>query len=202
MVMFRNILFFILNFGLVILLSACSRSPKVNFYTLESKLMIQTASKNMFKQSVIIGPITLPEIVDRPQLVLRVAPNRVEISEIDRWAEPLKSEIPRIIADDLGNIIASKWVYSHLQNSGMDPGYRIVLDFTRFEAIKGDAVNVEAKWSMREALGKTSKSGYFYIREIVKADGYDSVISAYGRALYALSQDLAKELRAETSSNR
>ena len=39
--------------------------------------------------SVWVAPVTLPEAVDRPQLVVRVTPNRVAILDGHRWAEPL-----------------------------------------------------------------------------------------------------------------
>lgn len=195
--MTRNFLLSMLLLWLISALTACSRSPRVNFYTLESGVITESAANSTNNQGVIIGPVTLPDLVDRPQIVLRVAANQVEILEEQRWAEPLKSGIPRFIADDLGGMIGSDRVYSYLQNSSADSDCRVVLDITRFEAVRGEGVTVEAVWSLRRGPGRAVITGYFQQHEPVKAGGYDSVVAAYGRALHVLSCDLLKVLRAE-----
>ena len=48
-----------------------------------------------------VGPVTVPELVDRPQMVTRVSDNEVAVNEFARWGESLKSNIPRVIASNL-----------------------------------------------------------------------------------------------------
>ena len=147
--------------------------------------------------SVVVGPVTLPELVDRPQLVVRVAPNRVAILESERWAEPLRSQIPRVIAEDLGRLLGSSQVASYLQHSGAEAGCRVLLDIERFEASPGEAVSVEAVWSLRRAAGGVALAGRSRVREPAAGEGYDALVAAYGRALLAVSADLARAIRAE-----
>jgi uncharacterized lipoprotein YmbA len=137
--------------------------------------------------------------VDRPQLVVRVAANRVDILETRRWAEPLKSEIPRLIAENLGLLLESGRVTSYLQHTGVDADYRVLVDIQRFESSPGGVVTVEAVWSLRRAVGGTPKAGHSLVRETVGAEGYDPLVAAYGRALLNVSRDLAQEIRAETA---
>jgi hypothetical protein len=88
----------------LLLLSACSlgTSPPERFFTLASEAPAAApASATVAAYLVVVGPVTIPEIVDRPQLVTSAGANRVEIAEQARWAAPLKSEIPRVIADHL-----------------------------------------------------------------------------------------------------
>jgi uncharacterized protein len=152
--------------------------------------------------SVVVGPVTLPELVDRPQLVVRVAPNRVAILESERWAEPLRSQIPRVIAEDLGRLLGSGRVASHLQHSGAEAGYRVLLDIERFEASPGEAVSVEAVWSLRRAAGGVPLAGRSRVREAAAGEGYDALVAAYGRALLSVSSDLARVIRAEGAAGR
>jgi len=156
----------------------------------------------MAATSVVVGPVTLPELVDRPQLVVRVAPNRVAILEAERWAEPLRSQIPRVIALDLGRLLGSSRVASYLQHAGTEAGSRVLLDIERFEASPGEAVSVEAVWSLRRAAGGVPLSGRSRVREAVSAEGYDALVAAYGRALLAVSADLAQAIRAEGAAGR
>jgi uncharacterized lipoprotein YmbA len=185
---------------LAVALVGCSRSPRVTFYTLEPAAKVETAAEATSFPSIAVGPVTLPELVDRPQLVLRVAANRVEVMETHRWAEPLKSEIPRLIAENLGRLLGSSRVSSYLQHAGADADFRVLVDFKRFESSPGEAVIVEAVWSLRRATGGILKTGNTLVREPVGAGGYDPLVAAYGRALIAVSRDLARDIRVEAAA--
>ena len=206
--------------SLVLAGSGCSRSPQVTFYTLESAATLRplapvpaafpaaaatppgaAAPTPAALPAVAVGPVTLPEVVDRPQLVVRVAPNRVAILESQRWAEPLRSEIPRVIAEDLGRLLGSGRVASYVQRSGGAAEIRVVLDIERFEAVPGEGVNVEAVWSLhRGAEGVVT--GRSRVREPAAGEGYDPLVAAYGRALLAVSADLAQAIRAQAAGVR
>lgn len=193
----RNFAFWLSVLSLTLTLTGCIRSPRVSFYTLESAAQIDSSAIISAVPTIAVGPVTLPDVVDRPQLVMRVAANRVEILESHRWAEPLKSEIPRLIAENLGNLLGSSRVSSYLQNTGSDAEYRLFVDIQRFESLPGEAVTVEAIWSLRHAAGGSPKTGRSLVREPVSADGYDPLVAAYSRALLAVSRDLAAAIRAE-----
>lgn len=184
---------------LAITLAGCSRSPRVSFYTLEPGAQVESAAPISTVPAVAVGPVTLPEVVDRPQLVVRVAANRVDILETHRWAEPLKSEIPRLIAENLGRLLGSNRVSSYPQYAGSEAEYRVLVDIQRFESSPGEAVTVEAFWSLRRATGGAPKTGRSLVREPVGAEGYDPLVAAYGRALLAVSRDLAGAIRAEAA---
>ncbi|MGH7913651.1 MAG: PqiC family protein, partial [Candidatus Binataceae bacterium] len=57
-----------------------------------------TASSSL---TIGIGPIKLPGYLDRDEVVTRVSPNRLELSNMDRWAEPLDNNFKQVIAQDL-----------------------------------------------------------------------------------------------------
>lgn len=187
---------------LALALAGCSRSPRVTFYTLEPAAPAESRSATAADPAISVGPVTLPEVVDRPQLVVRVAANRVEIMESQRWAEPLKSEIPRLVAENLGRLLGSSRVSSFLQHAGGDADYRILLDIRRFEAVPGESATVEAAWSLRRAAGGAPKTGRSLVREPMGSNDYDAMVAAYGRALLAVSADLAKAVRAEAAMGR
>lgn len=184
---------------LAVVTASCSRSPRVTFYTLEPAAQIGTPAPTAADPAVAVGPVTLPEVVDRPQLVVRVAANRVEILESHRWGEPLRSGIPRLIAENLRRLLRSDRVSSYHQHAGVDADYRVLVDIQRFESSPGEGVTIEAAWSLRRTAGGASKSGRSLVREPVDAVGYDPLVAAYGRALLAVSRDLAEAIRGETA---
>jgi len=192
--------------------AGCSRSPRVTFYTLEPAAAVPSAptaapaapavAPLAAPLTVAVGPVTLPEIVDRPQFVVRAAANRVDILEEQRWAEPLRSEIPRVIAGDLGRLLGSSRVLSYLENAGSNAEFRVLLDIERFEASPGKGVTVVAAWSLHKAAGGAARTGRSRVHEPAAGEGCDPLVAAYGRALLAVSADLAQAIRDEGAAGR
>src|ERR1700738_5222942 len=81
------------------LANGCASSPQASFYTLSpGRAQEQTETGTPAPTTtwaIVMGAVTIPEIDDRPQFVLRVDPNRITLDEFSRWAEPLKSQIRR-----------------------------------------------------------------------------------------------------------
>ncbi|WP_129128239.1 PqiC family protein [Geomonas oryzae] len=181
-------------FGFFLLCAGCVRSPGVTFYTLTPAAVQEVEASSAQPLSVRVGPVTLPELLDRPQLVVRVAPNRVDILEAHRWAEPLKEEIPRLLAQDMGRRLGSGRVFAYGQSSGTDAKYGVPVDILRLEAVTGEAVTIEAVWSVRR--GSDSRVGRAVVREKTTGPGYDAVADATSRALNALSAEIVKTVLA------
>ncbi|GFO57893.1 hypothetical protein GMST_02180 [Geomonas silvestris] len=139
---------------------------------------------------VAVGPVTLPELVDRPQLVVRLAGNRVEILEQQRWAEPLKGGIARVVAADLGRLLGPGRAFSYQEHAGVSADYRLLLDVERFEAQPGQGVSLEVAWTLRGAAESTPRTGSVRLDETA-GEGYDSLVAAFSRALSTLSQKIA-----------
>jgi uncharacterized lipoprotein YmbA len=176
------------------LLAGCASSPPERFYTLDPPPAAAPAVAAIsFPHSIIVGPVTLPERVDRPQFVVRRAPNRVALLEQHRWAEPLKAAIPRVLATTLARRLDGARLATHGQNTLAEADYRIVVDVEGFEGAPGEAVTVEARWSIRPARGE-GRSGRSSVTEASAAPGYAELAAAYGRALAGVARDIAAAL--------
>jgi uncharacterized lipoprotein YmbA len=181
--------------------SACSRSPRVTYYTLTPATSAQGAPPSPTAPAVAVGPVTIPELVNRPQLVVRQTPNRVDVLESHRWAEPLKSEIPRLMAQNLAQLLGSSRVIAYGQAAGSEPRYRVLVDIIRMEAVPGESVTVEAGWLVRGAAS-VSREGRGVFREKVSGAGYEPVALALSRALGDLSCEVAKTIQGEAAAPR
>lgn len=197
--MMRHAPLALLAVGVALAGAGCSRSPNANFYTLEATASNGAAVIPPGPVGVSVGPVTLPESVDRPQLVVRVAPYRVEVLEMQRWAEPLKSAIPRVISRDLRRLLGWGQVSSYLERARTGTDIHVVLDIERFEALPGEAVVIDAAWRVRRGPAGEGgvRTGRAQVREPVQGSGYDAIVAAYSRALLAVSVNLAAEIRAE-----
>ncbi len=180
--------------GFFLLCAGCVRSPGVTFYTLTPAAVPEVEASSAQALSVRVGPVTLPELLDRPQLVVRVAPNRVSILEEHRWAEPLKEEIPRLLSQDMGRRLGSSRVSAYGQGTGADAKYNVPVDILRLEAVPGEAVTIEAAWSVRG--GSDRRVGRAVVREKATGSGYDALAEATSRALDAISAEIVKTVLA------
>lgn len=173
--------------------AACGASAPSRFYTLGSGAKPDGAAPASY--GVIVGEVSVPAVVDRPQFVVQVAPNRVEIDEFNRWAAPLGTAIADVIAADLAGILGTPNVATASQTR-FDATYRVAVDIQRFDSIPGEAVQVEAVWAVTKIASGQTRAGGTNARERVQTTGYDELAAAHSRALAQLSRDIAKEIRA------
>lgn len=179
----------------VAVLTSCGSPPKERFYTLSAAVVAATATTAEARDHVVVGRVTLPEVVDRPQLVVRIGANEVAILEQHRWAEPLKSEIPRLIARTLSQLLGTSRVSAYPESASQEAGLRVAVDILRFDAAPGIEVTIEALWSVRRLPGGKPTMGRSVVREPIAGEGYDAVVAPYGRALATLSHDIAQAIR-------
>jgi len=73
-------------------LGGCASTEPSRFYILhslsgsEAETQIAAAENGV---AIGIGPIELPEYLDRPQIVTRLSKNELQLAEFDQWVEPL-----------------------------------------------------------------------------------------------------------------
>jgi uncharacterized lipoprotein YmbA len=178
---------------LVFSVAGCGSSAPSRFYTLSS--VAAPAQAKASALGVIVGPVSVPAAVDRPEFVVQVTPNRVDVSEFDRWAAPLSNEIARTVAGDLSLLLGTPDV-GVAPFANFDPDYRVTINVLRFESMPGDSVHVEAVWAVRKTEGGVTSSGRTSAQEAVDGKDFEGLAAAHSRALVTLSSDIADAIRA------
>jgi len=174
-------------------LAGCSTPPKTNFYTLIPAASAPARADAKPPYSVAIGPVGVPESLDRPQMVIRTGANQVTIAEFERWAGPLKNEIALAIAGNLRPLLGGASVFAYPQGLGADVS--VSIDVQRFDSALGEAATVEVLWQVRRGKG-SPRNGRSQVREATSGAGYDALVSAHGKALAAISGEIAAAIRA------
>jgi len=177
----------------LVLAAACSGPPKERYYTLTAAPA--TAAPGGTAPSIAVGPVTVPEAVDQPQFVVQTGANEVSIYEFQRWASPLKGEIARVIAANLGEALGTTRVWSFAQTTLGKADYQVLVDVQRFDSTLGEAVTIEALWSVRPAAGGAPRTGRSSVREPVSGKEFDALVAAHSRALARVSRDVAGAIR-------
>lgn len=182
-----------LLFGMVAAWAGCAASPRSDFYTLDSAAR---PAKTGAGYSVAVGPVSVPAAVDRPQIVVRLAPNRVAIEEFHRWASPLPDAIARVVAENLAAMLGTPQVTVFSRPTAAGARYRVLIDVLRFESAPGEAATLESVWTVRSTKDGTIRSGRTTATEPVPDRGYAALAAAHSRALGRLSADIAGAIQA------
>ncbi len=191
-----------LGTALLVALAGCSTSPPAQFYTLTPEAFVSSDAvvSESFPQSIAVGPVALPEVVNRPQFVVRDGPNRVIVLETRRWAGPLKSGIAEAVAGYLSRDLNGARVTPMTQSAAFDAKFDVALDVQRFEMIVGQAAVIEVVWTIKRRdgsgqpiLGRSNARQDATARGTV-GDPYDALVAAQVRALASVAHDIAARL--------
>ena len=184
------------------LILGCARSPQRHFYTLREPAQPsrQRIAPGSGPLSVVIGPVTVPDGVDRNQIVTRSSANQLDISDLHRWAEPLSSEVPAVLAANLSRDLGRAALVSvqGQETAAADADFRVAVDIIRFESTLGDSATVEAAWIIRDKHSSQTQRGQSLAREPAGDQSYDALVAAYTHALKRISRDMATAIRSES----
>lgn len=179
----------------LIILSGCASTGPARFYTLNSissadiQEKISLADKSI---AIGIGPVEIPDYLDRPQIVTRTSRNELKLSDFNRWAGSLKGDISRVLAKNLSALLSLNNVYVYPWKSYIPVNYQIIVDITGFDGTPGGDVFFKANWSILGENGKkallSDSSSY---SEQINGQGYNALVAAESRILERLCRDIA-----------
>jgi hypothetical protein len=99
-----------------------------------------------------LGPIKLPDYLERDEIAARVESNRVEFSQNDHWAEPLKNNFTRVLAQNLSTLLGTQQIINFPWYSSSRIDYQITVEVDRFECDTQGNGRLEAQWSIDDPL--------------------------------------------------
>jgi uncharacterized lipoprotein YmbA len=132
--------------ALLLVLGACSfSSPPARFYSLEP-LAARDAPVAQVAH-LAIGPISLPDGLDRSQMVTRLGPYELHVDDFARWAEPLDDAVARVLGSNLGALLDAQLLTRVPADGGPGDALRVSVQVLKFEA---DATHslLEARWQV------------------------------------------------------
>lgn len=180
-----------------LLLAGCARTAQVSYYQLSALPAARTAptTAEAGTRVIGIGPVRLPEYLDRPQLVTRLTPNRLQLADSHRWAEPLGDNIPRVVGENLSVLLGTDRILLHPWPSTRTTDYQLLVEVLRFENEGDGAARLVARWSVK------SRDGGMVLPErrsshLVPAAGrgQEGLVAALNGALENFCREIAQEL--------
>ncbi|HZJ53918.1 MAG TPA: PqiC family protein [Myxococcaceae bacterium] len=169
-------------------------SPAARFYTLStlSPREGQGGGGGGHGVRVRVAPVTVPEGVDRPQMVRRTGENTVVVDEYDRWVEPLDALLRHTLVLDLGALLPEAQVLGDAI-PGLAADRTVVVAMNRLE-LSGQLV-MDAVWFVLPAgADQPERTHRTRLTEPAGSGGPADLAPALSRAMEKLSREIAAEL--------
>jgi uncharacterized lipoprotein YmbA len=183
----------------VILLAACA-SPRPHFYSLHQPSPVSAVDARP-RATVVVGPISIPALVDRPQLVLHENDYEVSVNEQQRWAAPLKDQLMELLAAGLSDRIANRQFVAASSAAINAPAARLSVDFLRLELSRTSGAQLVAHWVYRSASdGSPPIEGNATSHMLPSSNGFPANVDAMRRAVMAVTNDIADALLREQTA--
>ena len=179
---------------LTALLAGCASTPPPTYYTLTA--LSEPATANTATDAIIgVGPLALPGYLDRLQIVTRPAPNRLRISDFERWAGPLGDDMLRVLADNLKTLTGARGVSVFPWPVGQRPDLAVSIVVHAFEGVYGDRVALRATATLRDLRTRSAAVIWDIHDEQTTVPGdCEALVAAHSRALAVLSRSIAEKI--------
>jgi uncharacterized lipoprotein YmbA len=178
-------------------LSGCGSSPPTRFYIL-NEIAPATAPVSIVANQipVRVEPVTIASELDRPELVTRSGPNRVHVTDSERWAAPLPDQIRRVLSDDLSARLPPGLLADPTEPATTDRRRLLAIAIAEFYGDDSCAVTLRASWSMTIPHAATQR-GSEQVQLPASSPCAGELPAAMSRALAVLSDRLAAVIGAD-----
>jgi uncharacterized lipoprotein YmbA len=179
------------------LLTACSSSKnRTHFYSLSSVAEVaelKQESAHLPALSLGVGPVHIPRLLRRPQLVLRKNTTEVELVEMHQWGGSLREDISNTLSRNLSILANSNYIETYPWKHNNQPDFRIRVKIERLDGDLGKTLTLKARWSLLKK-NKLLKTEYSTINVMPKGNSYNAYVAAQSEAIYKLSQIMFSHL--------
>lgn len=183
----------------LLLLGGCGSSPTHNYYLLKAADAPSRATDSGLALG--IGPVTVPEYLNRNAMVYSGPGNRLHVARLDRWAEPLQESIPRVLGLNLAAELGTQDLRPHPWQRSEFPDLAVQLWLLQLDARDGDAELV-AEWRLhRPRDGEELERRISRLSTPLPSRDWqpDAAAAAYSELLRTLAGEIAAAARAAES---
>ena len=176
----------------------CAQSKPTRFYVIHSMLDARSPGQHEGQDFFLaVGPVKIPNYLDRPQMVTRKGQSTLELAEFDNWAEPLDKNLSGAIAANLTVLLNTESIVSFPWPKAAKPKYQIMIEISRMDGTPGGKVVLDARWlilSVEEEKALLTRRSF--IETPFPAADYDGFALAVSTAVETLSREIASALGA------
>ena len=96
---------------LLLTVGGCGNSPPSDFYVLTPMPQGERAAPRDRSLVIGVGPVEIPDYLNRAQIVTRAGPNRLDVAEFNRWGGSLVANLASVVAQNLSLMLGTDDVH-------------------------------------------------------------------------------------------
>ena len=171
-------------------------SPQTNFYTLASvDAPSAAATQSRPALTIGVGPVRLPEYVDRPEIVTRRNAYAVDLAVFDNWAAPLDDRFPEVLILDLSAQLPGDQVIVFPPRLPTPVDIQVELSVSQFDVDTAGAATLIAEWRLRDPGGQPlPRTGRTRVTAAAADGSMQAKVAALSETVAQLSVELARTL--------
>ncbi|MDD4914193.1 MAG: PqiC family protein [Methylococcales bacterium] len=135
-----------------LLLNGCASHTPMAFYMLDAEAeagQAESASALPQNLAVGLGPVHLPEYLNRPQIVVEISENQYRLDEHNRWAERLDENIARTLSRQLAARLGLAYIIRYPWPYRQPMDYQIGMDILLFHQGADGYSHLQTQWQIR-----------------------------------------------------
>lgn len=185
---------------LALVLSSCISVPTS---TTPRFYMLQAVHKNPVSQKMTvasdafigIGPVKIPEYLDRPQMVTLDQENMLKFAQFDRWGESLSSGIKSMIRENLTTMLPEAKFTSYPWNPSISVKYQVIIEIVRLDSALDKDLFFSAQWLVIDVQSmKTVITEKSIFKQTIVPQDYFGLAKTLSAACASLSSEIADKL--------
>lgn len=133
-----------------LLIAASCASPNPMYYVLAA---VPGTPLPIGARSIELRRVAVPGYLDRSEIVHSTADYRVQVSDRERWGEPVADMVDRVFTEDLVQRLPGASVFTESGAISTRPDLVVEVDLLRLDAGAGGGVVLEAQVAVRRDAG-------------------------------------------------
>ena len=178
-------------------LTGCLDLPKqstpITFWVLGPVAEMATGAEQA--RSMLVGPVSLPDYLNRAEVMHRAGDHQLTVEHFDHWGDSLAEQIPRVLSEDLMRLAPGMIAASFPTYGVSNADYQLVVNVLAFEVDADGDVQLLADWKLN-VVGSANVLAHRVARlhEPAGDRSVAEIVAAMSRALGALARDVAGAL--------
>jgi uncharacterized lipoprotein YmbA len=179
-----------------LLLNGCARdSEPVQFYRLNADAAVSPQPLAPANEAVIgLGPIRIPDYLNRPQMVVAITANQYRLAENHRWAERLDQNISLALFKALPAQLGTDRIVRYPWPQRQTVDYQAGIDILEFNVNASGQSRLIAQWFVKrgDKIAVNKRSSYQFPGS---STDHEAMVKAQSQCLTELGREIAETLR-------
>jgi uncharacterized lipoprotein YmbA len=173
------------------LLAGCGSSPPVRYYVLSAG---ESTAPGNPTPTVGVGPVTVPEYLNRDNLVTGREGNTLAVADSQRWAEPLQEGVRRVLALNIAGLLNTQGIRTYPWQPDQAPDFDVRVSLLSLD-VSGARASLQAEWRVSGG-GEPGAPRLSRLQVALPGGGAraEDIAAAYSALFFQLSEIIAASI--------